>query len=146
MAVTTSSLLFSLAFLYMTPGAIRDAIKQLQEENRIFSYGISDAVVKGLELTKPDGTVSVIGTAALRKNLPEPFKTETSGGNGALMSRIPSAPLSVVVTDRRRQQCRGLSRGARLQSHRAHVGSIEIFPAAPAEGVTIPGFQRCCTE
>src|SRR5207245_5988507 len=82
---TTSSLLCSLAFLYMTPGAIRDAIKQLQEENRIFSYGISDAGVKGLELTKPDGTVSVIGTAALRKNLPEPFKTETSGGNGALM-------------------------------------------------------------
>ena len=85
MTSTTSSLLFSLAFLYMTPGAIRDAIKQLQEENRIFSYGISDAAVKGLELTKPDGTVSVIGTAALRKNLPEPFKTETSGGNGALM-------------------------------------------------------------
>jgi phosphatidylserine/phosphatidylglycerophosphate/cardiolipin synthase-like enzyme len=85
MASTTSSLLFSLAFLYMTPGAIKDAIKQLQEENRIFSYGISDAGVKGLEVTKPDGTVSVIGTAALRKNLPEPFKTETSGGNGALM-------------------------------------------------------------
>ena len=82
---TTSSLLFSLAFLYMTPGPIQDAIKQLQEENRIFSYGISDAAVSGLELTKPDGTVSVIGTAALKKNLPEPFKTETSGGNGALM-------------------------------------------------------------
>ena len=69
----------------MTPGAIKNAIKQLQDENRIFSYGISDAGVKGLELTKPDGTVSVIGTAALKKNLPEPFKTETSGGNGALM-------------------------------------------------------------
>ena len=82
---TTSSLLFSLAFLYMTPGPIKDAIKQLQDENRIFSYGISDAGVKGLELTKPDGTVAVIGTAALKKHLPEPFKTETSGGNGALM-------------------------------------------------------------
>ena len=85
MAGTTSSLLFSLAFLYMTPGAMKNAIKQIQAENRIFSYGISDAGVKGLELTKPDGTVSVIGTAALKKNLPEPFKTETSGGNGALM-------------------------------------------------------------
>jgi phosphatidylserine/phosphatidylglycerophosphate/cardiolipin synthase-like enzyme len=82
---TTSSLLFSLAFLYMTPGPIRDAIKQLQDENRIFSYGISDAGVKGLELTKPDGTVAVIGTAALHKNLPEPFKSESSGGKGALM-------------------------------------------------------------
>jgi len=38
-----------------------------------------------LELTKPDGTVSVIGTAALKKNLPEPFRSETSGGKGALM-------------------------------------------------------------
>ena len=82
---TTSSLLFSLAFLYLTPGPIKNAVKQLQEENLIFSYGISDAGVKGLELTKPDGTVSVIGTAALKKNLPEPFKTETSGGSGALM-------------------------------------------------------------
>ena len=42
----------------MTPGPIKNAVKQLQEENRIFSYGISDAGVKGLELTKPDGTVA----------------------------------------------------------------------------------------
>lgn len=85
MAGASSSLLFSLAFLYMTPGVIRETIRALQEENRIFSYGISDSAVKGLELTKPDGTVSVIGTAALKKNLPEPFRSETSGGKGALM-------------------------------------------------------------
>lgn len=84
-AATQSSLLFSLAFLYMTPGVIKKAITALKDENRIFSYGISDSAVKGLELTKPDGTVSVIGTAALKKNLPEPFRSETSGGNGALM-------------------------------------------------------------
>ena len=85
MGSTTSSLFFSLAFLYQTPGAIKNAVKQLQQDNHIFSYGISDAAVKGLELTKPDGTVSVIGTAALKKNLPEPFRTETAGGQGALM-------------------------------------------------------------
>jgi len=85
MAGASSSLLFSLAFLYMTPGVIKETIIALQEENRIFSYGISDSAVKGLDLTKPDGTVSVIGTAALKKNLPEPFKSETSGGKGALM-------------------------------------------------------------
>ena len=85
MAGASSSLLFSLAFLYMTPGVIKETIIALQEQNRIFSYGISDSAVKGLDLTKPDGTVSVIGTAALKKNLPEPFKSETSGGKGALM-------------------------------------------------------------
>jgi hypothetical protein len=43
--------------------------------------------------------------------------------------------LSGVVIDRRRRQCRDLSRGARLRPHRAHAGSIEIFPAARAIGV-----------
>src|SRR5438876_4758083 len=45
---------------------------------------------------------------------------------------------SVVVTDRRRRQCRGLSPGAGLRSHRASAGSTEIFPAARARGLTIP--------
>jgi len=48
----------------------------------------------------------------------------------------PSAPLSVVVTDRRLPRCRGLSRGARLRSHRALAGWIEIFPVSGARGVT----------
>src|SRR5213080_1253002 len=53
---------------------------------------------------------------------------------------------SVVVIDRRRRQCRGLSRGAGLRPHRASAGSIEIFPAARARGVTIPGLRRCCMK
>src|SRR5216117_795470 len=53
---------------------------------------------------------------------------------------------SVVVTDRRRRQCRGLSRGARLRPHRSPAGSIEIFPAARAKGVTIPGLRWCCMK
>src|SRR5436189_1499280 len=53
---------------------------------------------------------------------------------------------SVVVTDRRRRQCRGPSRGARSRPHRAPPGSIEIFPAARARGVTIPGLRPCCME
>src|SRR6185295_15729530 len=50
---TTSSLFFSLAFLYQTPGPIRDTIKQLQKDRQIFSYGISDHAVKGLEKAEP---------------------------------------------------------------------------------------------
>src|SRR5437016_11804148 len=61
-------------------------------------------------------------------------------------SPISSIASSVVVTDRRRRRCRGLSRGAGLRSHRASAGSIEIFPAARARGVTIPGLRRCCME
>src|SRR5438034_1779655 len=53
---------------------------------------------------------------------------------------------SVVVIDRRRRQCRVPSPGARLRSRRASAGSIEIFPAARARGVTIPGLRRCCME
>src|SRR5213592_2721725 len=49
---------------------------------------------------------------------------------------ISSIASSVVVTDRRRRQCRGPSRGARLRSHRASAGSIEIVPAARARDVT----------
>src|SRR5712691_10848038 len=45
---------------------------------------------------------------------------------------------SVVVTDRRRRQCRGLSHDARLLPHRAPAEWIEIFPVACAWGVTIP--------
>jgi hypothetical protein len=39
---TTSSLLYSLAFLYETPGVVRDAIKALTADKNIFVYGISD--------------------------------------------------------------------------------------------------------
>jgi phosphatidylserine/phosphatidylglycerophosphate/cardiolipin synthase-like enzyme len=96
---TTSSLLFSLAFLYQTPGAIQKAVKKIQKDKKVFSYGISDHAVKGLEelaegeepevdgveLKKPDGTVTVVGSAALTANVPEPFKSEPTGGGGTRM-------------------------------------------------------------
>ena len=85
---TTSSLFYSLAFLYQTRGPIQDAIKKLKKDNEIFSYGISDHKVKGLEdadgvdVQRPDGTVSAIHADALKKNVPVPFKTEPTGGGG----------------------------------------------------------------
>jgi hypothetical protein len=90
-AGTTSSLFFSLAFLYQTPGAIQDAVKKIKKDNKIFSYGISDHKVKGLEetagvdLQQPDGTVTVVAPAALTKDLPQPFKSEPTGGGGTRM-------------------------------------------------------------
>ncbi|MDB6121342.1 MAG: phospholipase [Pedosphaera sp.] len=82
---TSSSLFFSLAFLYETPGAMRKAVEKLQKDDEIFSYGISDHTVKGLELLKPDGKVALVAPSALSKNLPQPFKAEPTGGGGTRM-------------------------------------------------------------
>jgi len=90
---TESSLFFSLAFLYQTPGPIQDAIKKIKKDDNIFSYGISDHEVKGLlgksasgvALQKPDGKVTLVQPAALMKNVPQPFKSEPTGGGGTRM-------------------------------------------------------------
>lgn len=80
---TKDSLFYSLAFLYQTPGAIRNAIKKLQKDDKVFSFGISDHDVGVLRLTKPSGLVRVVYPAALGKALPAPFKPELAGGSGA---------------------------------------------------------------
>lgn len=94
---TTSSLFFSLAFLYQTPGAIQNAVKKIKRDKKVFSYGISDHAVKalagkaqepeteGIDLQKPDGSVTMIQPAALTAHVPEPFKSEPTGGGGTRM-------------------------------------------------------------
>jgi phosphatidylserine/phosphatidylglycerophosphate/cardiolipin synthase-like enzyme len=82
---TTSNLFYSLAFLYQTPGPILNAIKKVIENKKIFVYGISDRKVGGLDLQKPDGNVAPVRPAALRQNVPEPFKSEPTGGGGVRM-------------------------------------------------------------
>ncbi len=84
-AHTTSSLLYSLAFLYQTPGALQDAIKKVSKEDTKFVYGISDRKVGGIDLQKPDANVSPVFPVALEKDLPEPFKSEPTGGGGIRM-------------------------------------------------------------
>jgi hypothetical protein len=82
---TTSSLIFSLAFLYETPGVILNAIKKVSQQDEIFVYGISDKRVGGLDLQKPDGNVSPVFPAALTKDVPKPFSAEPTGGFGTRM-------------------------------------------------------------
>jgi PLD-like domain len=82
---TSSSLLYSLAFLYETPGVVRDAIKAVTGNKNIFVYGISDKKVGGLDVQDPNGNVSPVFAAELGKNAPEPFKSEPSGGTGTRM-------------------------------------------------------------
>jgi phosphatidylserine/phosphatidylglycerophosphate/cardiolipin synthase-like enzyme len=82
---TTSSLLYSLAFLYETPGPILDAIKKVTANNKLFVYGMSDKTVGGLNLQLPDGNPPIVFPAALLTNVPEPFKQEATGGSGTRM-------------------------------------------------------------
>lgn len=91
---TTSSLFYSLAFLYQTPGAMQNAIKKIKKDDKVFSYGISDHLVKGLaddevegvDVQKPDGKVTHVFPKELAgKNVPEPFKSEPTGGGGTRM-------------------------------------------------------------
>ena len=84
-ANTTSSLFYSLAFLYQTPGSIRSAITKITEADDVFVYGISDKKVGGIILQKPDGNVAPVFPAQLSGTLPEPFKSEPSGGGGVRM-------------------------------------------------------------
>lgn len=85
-AHTTSSLLYSLAFLYQTPGAIQDAIKHVMANDKLFVYGMSDRKVGGLEMQLPDGKVAPVYPSQLAgKDVPEPFKSEPVGGSGIRM-------------------------------------------------------------
>lgn len=85
METAQSSVLFSLAFLYQTEGAIREAVKKLAKAKDIFLYGISDKKVGGLDFQKPNGKVEPVFPSALTKNVPEPFKSEPKGGGGNRM-------------------------------------------------------------
>jgi phosphatidylserine/phosphatidylglycerophosphate/cardiolipin synthase-like enzyme len=81
----SSSLLFSLAFLYNTQGPVRDAITEVINRPDVFVYGVSDRAVGGIDLQKPDGNIAPVFPAALTKNVPEPFKKEPKGGGGNRM-------------------------------------------------------------
>ena len=82
---TTSSLLYSLAFLYESPGVVLDAIKAVTADKNIFVYGISDKKVGGLDVQDPNGNVAPVFAAQLSANVPEPFKAEPTGGGGTRM-------------------------------------------------------------
>jgi phosphatidylserine/phosphatidylglycerophosphate/cardiolipin synthase-like enzyme len=77
----TSSVFFSIAFLYQTKGgAVRTAIDRLMNKN-VFSYGISDKL-GGLTVKKPDGSFGLVDFNYLAGITPMPFKVEWSGGKG----------------------------------------------------------------
>jgi hypothetical protein len=85
-ASATSSVLYSLAFLYETPGVIKDAILKVMNDPGLFVFGISDRKVGGLDVQTPNGNVAPVYPSQLTgRNAPEPFKSEPSGGKGTRM-------------------------------------------------------------
>ena len=82
---TTSCLFYSLAFLSITPGVIREAIKKVSKKNGIFAYGIADKKVGGIDLQMPNGNIAPVFAAALDQNVPPPFNEESTGGGGNRM-------------------------------------------------------------
>jgi phosphatidylserine/phosphatidylglycerophosphate/cardiolipin synthase-like enzyme len=87
MRKTKSSLLYSLAFLSQTEGAVRDAITALTKDKSIFVYGIADKEVEGIDVQVPgeSNPAPVMPTALSGKKVPEPFKSEPKGGSGNRM-------------------------------------------------------------
>lgn len=81
-ASTKSSLFYSLAFLYETPGPILNAIKQVTSAPNIFVYGLSDRTVGGLDIQLPNGNPPIAFPANLLTQVPPPFKQEATGGAG----------------------------------------------------------------
>ncbi len=82
---STSSVLYSLAFLYQTPGAIAAALKKVTKNPKTFVYGISDRKVGGLDVQIPAGNIATVYPEEISTFLPEPFNKESSGGAGVRM-------------------------------------------------------------
>nr|WP_294942594.1 phospholipase D-like domain-containing protein [uncultured Mucilaginibacter sp.] len=84
-ATTKSSLFYSMAFLSQTSGPVREALTNTTLNENIFVYGISDKKAGGFNLLTPDGNLAPVSPAALGKDVPEPFKSEPTGGGGTRM-------------------------------------------------------------
>ena len=82
---TTSCLFYSLAFLSITPGIIKDTIKKVSKQEGIFVYGIADKEVGGIDLQMPNGNIAPVFSSSLDKNIPAPFNKEPTGGGGNRM-------------------------------------------------------------
>jgi phosphatidylserine/phosphatidylglycerophosphate/cardiolipin synthase-like enzyme len=74
-----SSVFYSLAFIHQTTGAVRDVIKRVTEDPKVFVYGMADRRIGGLDLQLPDGNIAPVRPEALTTNVPEPFKSEPTG-------------------------------------------------------------------
>ncbi len=80
-----SSVLYSLAFLNILGGDLKEAIAEVNKAPNIFTYGISDQKVGGLQVHLPSGKTAPVSVARLESKVPEPFRSEPAGGSGVRM-------------------------------------------------------------
>jgi hypothetical protein len=76
-----SCVLYSLAFIHQTGGAVREAIEAVTNDPDIFVYGVSDRQF-GIDVQMPNGNVQPVSASELGRNVPEPFKSEPSARTG----------------------------------------------------------------
>ncbi|OPA84657.1 hypothetical protein BFW87_28415 [Pseudomonas fluorescens] len=79
----TSSVLYSIVFLSLINGKVRDALDALMQR-ALFSYGVAQRTGK-LAVRKPDGSVGLLPFSYLASNAPAPFKAEWSGNAGNMV-------------------------------------------------------------
>jgi phosphatidylserine/phosphatidylglycerophosphate/cardiolipin synthase-like enzyme len=82
-----SSLFYSLAFLAQTTGSIREAVTKVTE-SPVFTYGMADRRIGGINIETPAGNAYPVFPAALYKNLPQPFNKEPDGLSGGKGTRL----------------------------------------------------------
>ncbi|MEN0054851.1 MAG: phospholipase D-like domain-containing protein [Mucilaginibacter sp.] len=111
-ATTKSSLFYSMAFLSQITGPVRKALTDVTLNEHIFVYGISDKKAGGFDLLTPDGNFAPVSPGALSKDVPEPFKSEPTGGGGTRMHH------KFVVID------------FNLPTARVYMGSYNFSPTA----------------
>ncbi|WP_439862514.1 phospholipase D-like domain-containing protein [Pseudomonas antarctica] len=87
----SSSVLYSIVFLNLINGKVRDALDALMQR-ALFSYGVAQRTGK-LAVRKPDGSVGLLPFSYLANNAPAPFKAEWSGNAGNMVHN------KFVVTD-----------------------------------------------
>ncbi|MBO9713696.1 phospholipase D-like domain-containing protein [Sphingomonas sp.] len=86
-ASARSSLFYSLAFLAITPGVIRDAIAERSGHDSVFVAGISDARA-GVKVAVGSSNLPPTYVAVLDKNVPFPFRAEPTGLAGNVGTRM----------------------------------------------------------
>lgn len=79
-----SSLFYSLAFLNKTSGDVTEAVTAVTGDSSIFAFGISDKKT-GITVQDAQGNSAPVYSSALSSKLPEPFRSESSGGGGVKM-------------------------------------------------------------
>ena len=85
LATATSSVLYSLAFLYQTGGVLTEAVKTVTQRPDVLVFGVSDNRVHGIEVLNRHGNPEPVAPQNLTAGLPSPFKEEPTGGFGNRM-------------------------------------------------------------